>query len=105
MYFYAGIPQLMGNLQVFKYKLLLYGKAWRRVFQATKTTYKSVGKRAEFSSVGSREPLKCHHEKVHEETRFPSKPHGGHLVLLCEPKMPSQNGTKFLSLVKTEALN
>ena len=70
------------------------------VFQATKTTYEPVcfwyastfsWKKSWFSSVGSREPLKCHSEKVHEEIRFPSKPHWRHLVLLCEPKIKLPN--------------
>ena len=33
----------MGNIQFCNYNLLLYAKAWRRVFQATKTTYKPAG--------------------------------------------------------------
>ena len=57
--------------------------------------------------MGGGEPLKCHHEKVHEETRFPPKPHWRDLVLICEPKIKllSKNGTKFPSLVPTGALN
>ena len=33
----------MGNIQFCNYNLFLYAKAWRRVFQATKTTYKPAG--------------------------------------------------------------
>ena len=35
----------------------------------------SLEKKSCFSCVESREPLKCHHEKVHEETRSPSVRH------------------------------
>ena len=57
--------------------------------------------------MGGGEPLKCQSEKVHEEIRFSSQPHWRDLVIICEPKikLPKKNGTKFPSLVPTQALN
>ena len=84
MHFYVGTPQPLGNLQFCKYKLLLYGKAWRRLSSKRLKRHMnwcvwimcpdvSLEKKSCFSSVESCEPLKCHHEKLHEQTRFPSR--------------------------------
>ena len=71
-------------------KIMLFNHA---DFQVTKTTYEPVcfwyastfpWEINWFSSVGSRQPLKCHHEKVHEEARFPPKPHWRDLGFIGE---------------------
>ena len=87
----------MGNIQFCNYKLLLYGKAWRRLSSDQNDIWTGVF-------------LICLDfllEKPDFQTRFPSKPHWRDLLLLCEPKikLPNKNGTKFPSLVPTGALN
>ena len=89
----------MGNLQFCKYKFLLYGKDWRRLSSDQNDIWTGVflicllylSKKTDFQVSGGGEPLKCHHEKVHEETRFPPKPHWRDLGFAGEPKIKLLN--------------